>query len=330
VYEEEPLIYHQRPDPASQNTPRLSYMHSGGSFLTSSPAQEPGFVLQIRLRRPLLRDPVMAMMPNLLDLPVEIRHGIYRHLFLHENPVAIGTRYIGLRFGDDYDPVFYTPFFRVSKRASYDAISYAYGKNQLVLKDTFKAFTSLSSIALAAIEHLTVVHSSWTAEHESEGQAWSCLKAKCTGLRDLEVELHSDLLLQTVRYLSELFRTLPRDHPRPSLKLDLYVWAGHFDFDGGNRDYSRSLQMLRGGHKKTPSTPNFADPKVRIQRLPSTATSIVLSADLNAATVQALDDFLDEHDEIPLIKTTEPISKTGRRSLGRTNRFCYTWKTLVS
>lgn len=269
-------------------------------------------------------------MPNLLDLPIEIRHRIYRHLFLHENPVAIGTRYIGLRFGDDYDPVFCTPLFRVSKRASYDAISYAYGKNQLVLKDTFKAFTSLSSIALASIEHLTVVHSSWTAEHESEDQAWSCLKAQCTGLKDLEVELHSDLLLQTVRYLGELFHTVPPHCPRPSLKLDLYVWARHFDLDGGNRDYSRSLQLLRGGHKKTLSTPNFVNPRVRVQRLPSTATSIVLSADLNTATIQALDDFLDEHDEIPLIKTTEPLSKTGRRSLGRTDRFCYTWKRSAS
>jgi hypothetical protein len=270
----------------------------------------------------------MATTPNLLDLPVEIRHGIYCHLYLHEFPVSVGTRYIGLRFGDDYDPVFCTPFFRVSKRAHLDAISYAYGKNKLVLKDTFKAFTSLSSIALAAIEHLTVVHSSWTAEHESEGQAWNCLKANCSGLKDLEVELHSDLLLQTVRHLHELFTTIPPNGPRPSLILDIYVWERHFDFDGGNHDYSRSLQMLRGGHKKSPSAPHFVDPKIRIKRLPTNATSIVLSADLNAATVQALDDFLDDNDEIPLAKTTEPISKTSKRSIGRTSRFCYTWRDL--
>lgn len=268
----------------------------------------------------------MAMTPNLLDLPVEIRHGIYRHLFLHQNPISIGTRYIGLKFGDDYDPVFCTPFFRVSRRAHLDAISYAYGKNQLVLKGTFKAFVSLSSIALAAIGNLTVIHSTWTAEQESEGQAWDYLKANCSGLKDLEVELHIDLLLQTVRYLCELFDSIPAHDPRPNLKLDLYVWARHFDLDGGNRDYSRSLQILRGGHKRTPSTPNFVDPKVRIQRLPSNATSIVLSADLNAVTIQALDDFLDEHDEIPLVKTIEAISKTGKRSTGRTDRFCYTWK----
>lgn len=269
--------------------------------------------------------PASRKTPNLLDLPVEIRHGIYSNLFLHQNPIPIGTRYIGLRFGEAYDPVFCTPFFRVSKKAYLDAISYAYGANQLVLKDTFKAFTSLSPIALAAIEHLTVVHSSWTAEHESEGQAWDCLKANCSGLRYLEVELHSDLLLQSVRHLKELFASiLPNEH-QPSLVLDLYVWARHFDFDGGTRDYSRSLQMLRGGHKKTPSTPNFVAPKTRVQRFPRTAKSIVLSADLNAATVQALDDFLDDNDEIPLVKTTEPMSKTGRRSIGRTNRFCYTW-----
>ena len=263
--------------------------------------------------------------PNLLDLPVEIRHSIYSYLFLHRSPIAIGTRYIGLKFGEAYDPVFYTPFFWVSKKAHLDSISYAYGVNQLVLKDTFKAFTSLSDTALAAIEHLTVVHSSWTAEHESEGEAWSCLKAKCSGLKYLEVELHSDLLLQSVRYITEFFASMPPDERRPSLVLDLYVWARHFDFDGGTRDYIRSLQMLRGGHKKTPTTPNFVDPKARVLRLPRKAKSIVLSADLNAATVQALDAFLAENDEIKLVKTSEIIPRTGRRSSGRTDRFCYTW-----
>jgi len=83
--------------------------------------------------------------------------------------------------------------------------------------------------------------------------------------------------------------------------------------------------MLRGGHKKTPSTPYFVEPKARVQRLPKSARNIVLSTDLNAATVQALDDFLDDRDDILLVKTTEPMSKIGRRSVGRTDRFCYTW-----
>ena len=263
--------------------------------------------------------------PNLLDLPVEIRHKIYSHLFLHAYPIAIGTTYTGLQYAGENDPIFCTPLFRVSKKVHLDTISYAYGKNQLILKDTFKAFTSLSSIALAAIEHLTIVHSSWTAEHESESQAWDCLKAKCSGLRYLEVELHSDLLLQAVQHLHLLFASIPQGGSRPALVLELYVWARHFDFDGGNRDYSRSLQMLRGGHKKTPSTPYFVEPKARVQRLPKSARNIVLSTDLNAATVQALDDFLDDRDDILLVKTTEPMSKTGRRSIGRTDRFCYTW-----
>lgn len=268
----------------------------------------------------------MATTPNLLDLPVEIRHGIYRHLYLHPFPIYIGTGSVGFGFGDDHDSVFCTPFFRVSKRAHLDAISYAYGKNQLVLKDAFKVFTSLSSTALAAIEHLTVVHCSWTAEHDSEGQAWNCLKANCSGLKDLELELHSDLLLQTVRHLREFFAAIPPNRPRPSLVLDVYVWARHLDFDGGNHDYTRSLQMLRGGHKKSPSTTHFVDPKIRIRRLPSNATSIVLSADLDAATVHALDEFLDDNDDIPLVKTTKLISKNSMRSIGRTNRFCYTWR----
>lgn len=263
--------------------------------------------------------------PNLLDLPVEIRHGIYSYLFLHQSPIQIGTRYIGLKSSEAYDPVFYTPFFQVSKKAHLDAISYAYGANQFVLKDTFKAFTSLSSTALAAIENLTVVHSSWIAEHESEDQAWGCLKANCIGLRYLEVELHSDLLLQSMQYLNQFFASIPRNEHRPALVLNLYVWAKHFDFDGGTRDYSRSLQMLRGGHRKSPNAPNFVDPRVRVLRLPSRAKNIVLSADLNAATVQAVDAFLDDNENLSLVKTREPIPKTGRRSVGRSDRFCYSW-----
>ena len=263
--------------------------------------------------------------PNLLELPVEIRHAVYSYLFLHRSPVSIGTKYIGLRFGEAYDPVFYTPFFRVSKRAHLDSISYAYGANQIVLKDTFAAFISLSSTALAAVEHLTVVHSTWTAEHESEGKAWDCLKAKCSGLKYLEVDLHSDLLLQSIRHLAQFFASIPSHENRPILILDLHVWARHFDFDGGTRDYSRSLQLLRGGHRKTPSTPNFVDPKTRVMRLPSKAKAIVLSADTNAATVQAIDAFLADSEEIALIKTTETISATGKRSIGRTDRFYYTW-----
>ena len=263
--------------------------------------------------------------PNLLDLPVEIRHCIYSYLFLHRDPIWMGTRYIGLRFGEANDPVFCTTFFRVSKKAHLDAISYAYGSNQIVLKDTFEAFTSLSSTALASIENLTVVHTSWTEENASEGRAWTCLKAKCSGLKILEVELHSDLLLQSVRHLADFFALIPSNEHRPGMVLDIYVWARHFDFDGGTRDYSRSLQMLRGGHRKTPSTPTLADPRTRVLRLPSKARSIVLCADMNAATLQALDAFLDDHDEIPLVKTTEHLPTTGRRAIGRTDHFCYTW-----
>lgn len=263
--------------------------------------------------------------PNLLDLPVEIRHCIYSYLFLHCNPIWIGTRYIGLRFGDAYDPVFCTPFFRVSKKAHLDGISYAYGANQIVLKDTFEAFTSLSSAALASIENLTLIHSSWTQENAPEDKAWECLKRKCIGLKHMEVDLHSDLLLQSVRFLSDFFASLPSNYGRPSLLLDLYVWARHFDFDGGTKDYSRSLVLLKGGHKKTPSTPNFVSPRTRVLRLPSKAKAIVLTADMNEATVQALDAFLAEHDEIPLVKTSENLPTIGRRSIGRTERFCYTW-----
>ena len=125
---------------------------------------------------------------GLLDLPVEVRHNIYSHLFKHTGQsIWIHSPYRGLLFpsslSEPREPVFHTQIFRTSKAICADTISFAYGTNDLVLQDScHSAFCGLSRDALASIKDLTVIHHRWVEETSVEQLAWERIRDNCTGL----------------------------------------------------------------------------------------------------------------------------------------------------
>lgn len=268
-----------------------------------------------------------------MDLPAEIRYAIYRYLFCHhgESPIWLSTKYCALQTFEpveEEEPIFHTAIFRVCRAIHEDSVKFAYGVNNFVLRDSFPAFCRLGSSALAAIRHLTIMHTTWTSENEAEDRAWAVIQRQCTNLKRLEVELHADLLLQSIPHLTLFFHSLARDdqrRPPPGLTLDLYVWDKYFSFDPSDRDMYRARNLLLGIEEKCSHTPRFVDPQARVLRLPSAAEDIVLRADVSQSAVQALDNFLKCSWWIPLVKETRVLPITGRRAVGRSKRFCYVW-----
>lgn len=259
-----------------------------------------------------------------MDLPIEVRHAIYTHLFCHQgSPISISQKYRGLNSFEPSEPIFYTEMFRVCKAIYHDAIAFAYSANEFILQDSYPAFCCLGSEAHRSIKDLTVVHNHWTSEDAVEILAWDFIQTRCTGLKCLEVDLHSDMLLEAVSHLNLFYKALKVGENRPTISLDLYVWERHFSFDPVDREYRRSLALLRGTHEKSRYTPNFVNPRKRVLRLPSSPSDIVFSSDVSPAAVQALDNFLESVDNIHLIKTQRALPNTGRRACGRSARFCY-------
>src|SRR5207247_1901006 len=150
----------------------------------------------------------------------------------------------------------------------HDAIAYAYGANDFVLRDSYPAFCNLGPHALASIRDLTVIHNAWTAENDNENRAWQIMKTECTGLKCLELDLHADMLLEVVAYLPLFFASLHPNDNDPTVILDLYVWERHFAFDSTERDCYRSLDLLQGNHQKSLHSPKFVHPGDRVMRLP--------------------------------------------------------------
>jgi hypothetical protein len=261
---------------------------------------------------------------GLMSLPTEVRHAIYKYLFCHKgSPVWLGTRYMDLKGMEPSEPTFHTQLFRVCKDISLDAISFAYSANEFVLRDSFPSFCGLGKAALGAITSLTVIHSSWTAAHAMEDASWNVIKTDCLRLKSLELDLHSDVLLDAIKYLGDFFGSLQQNQ---FLTLDLYVWERHFSFvDNSDHEYTRSLHLLNGIHETSSSTPRFINPQERVMRLPSSARDIVLSADVNSGAIQALDNFLESNKQISLTKERQPLPKVGRRACGRSARYCYVW-----
>ena len=264
---------------------------------------------------------------GLLDLPIECRHSIYQYLFCHSSsPVWLSSKYSGWDCFQSPEPVFHTQLFRVCKSISNDAIIFAYSANKFILRDSNPAFRRLGKLALASLKDLTVIHNAWTAEHREENTALEIMKASCTGLKCLELDLHADMLLEAVSYLTYLWRLSQPGVHRPNLVLDFYVWERHFAFDSTARDFSRSIDLLQGTHKKSTRTPNFVHPLTRIHRLPTSPDDIILSADVGQGLIQAMDLFLSRNTSLPLVKQQQILPISGRRSCGRSARFCYTWE----
>ncbi|KAI1626906.1 hypothetical protein EDD37DRAFT_237602 [Exophiala viscosa] len=264
------------------------------------------------------------------DLPPEIRHQIYTHLFCHKpSPIPLGPGILEPRFGlpgkddaRDEQPTFYTALFRVNRRISRDALRFAYSVNSFQLTADLSCFFRLSQTALASIKTLTVFNNCWI-EGRPSTKVWDILNQKCSSLETLAVQPSSHLLWQALPHLKEYAASLEQGRPRPRLVVDVYVWERHFSFDTAEHEYQRALQELNGA-TGAGGTRGFVSPVEMAMRLPRHVKQIDFVLDVNAGGVQALTEFLQISPDLPLVKVVEPLPCKNYR-VGSRIRHCYVW-----
>ncbi len=269
--------------------------------------------------------------PGLLDLPVEVRHVIYRHLFCHRpNPISLGPRYLEPTFeapeqpDDDAsdEPTFHVGLFRVNKAISRDALQFAYSGNSFQLMPDLRTFCGLGTTALASIKTLTVFNNCCSSSGHSR-LVWKLLTEECTSLELLILQPSSHLFLRAIPYFKDFVTSISHDQIPPRLVVHLYIWDRHFSFDLPDRDYHRTLQDL-SGRLKDDLYDDFMSPKELVMSMPRHVKQIELVLDVSPGAVRALDAFLQQSPDLHLTKLSGPVPYDGHR-VGRQIRHCYVW-----
>lgn len=267
-----------------------------------------------------------------MTMPAEVRHRIYRHLlcptpqpvWLHRFvPIIALLGQTELPHSSQKDPWLHTAIFLLDKQIHDDAIMFAYSKNDFQIREDFAVFCGLGCVALSSIHNLIILPTMWRHEGPREREMWSKLQL-CTNLNRLEIYMHPDVLLPAVRWFGDLRRELRSSSHRPRIILDLCVWEKHLSFDQERLEYRRTTQLLEENEAATNLTPVSIEPQHRITRLPLQARMILLTADVSAATLRALDDHLQKSSEPLFTKTTTDLPDKGTRSIGgRAERLWY-------
>ena len=265
-----------------------------------------------------------------MTLPTEVRHRIYKELQLVSKQQPIWLRHhvpISALFGTSTtpvcDPIFQTQIFRLNREIRHDATMFAYGFNDFQIREDFSVFCGLGSMTLSCIRRLVILPTMWRYEGPKEREMWSKLQ-HCENLQRLEIYLHPEVLLPTIRFFRDLSKQLKAFETPPRIVLDLCVWARHLSYDLGALDYERSRTLLESEDAPEKLTPALIDPYQRVSRLPLQTPNIFLSADFTAAAVKALDDHLGTTDRPLFRKTVADLPEKGTRAIGgRSERLCY-------
>ncbi|KAK5458071.1 hypothetical protein LTS15_004150 [Exophiala xenobiotica] len=268
---------------------------------------------------------------SLLDLPPEVRHQIYKHLFCNRAwPIPLGSGTLAplqlQEKNDLLEPIFHTALFRVSKAISTDALRFAYGANSFQLPADLTSFCQLGLTALASIRTLTVYNNCWLVGRESS-TAWEILNYKCSALELLVVQPSTHLLWQAIPRLKEYVASFDNAHDlssRPKLVFDLYIFDRHFSFDLPEREYRRALQELKGVPGSNSTRQGFMPVDQMVSLLPKHVKRIDFVLDVSAGGIRALEEVLQESSDLPLVKVKLPSPDNSYR-LGSRARLCYVW-----
>ncbi len=268
---------------------------------------------------------------RLLSLPTEVRHKIYNYLYCKiSGPLWLASHY--QLFQPLYsvtfpvprpDPTFETQLFRCCKDLHEDAVSFAYAANKFELRGgDLTVFCGLSQTALSSIRTLIVLQGPWKSAVQ-EDRTWALIQKCCSGLEHLEVVLQQDNLLASIPFLGSFQDDQTPREQKPLLALDVYVWDRHFSFDPLSRDLAWSEDVIRRSVKKA-GADSMA--RTRILGLPRQARHIVLTADVTAGAVQALDTYFASLHIKRFIKISKAPPQYGPRAGGRGTRFWYEWQ----
>ncbi|KIX93753.1 uncharacterized protein Z520_10659 [Fonsecaea multimorphosa CBS 102226] len=273
---------------------------------------------------------------GLLDLPIEVRHQIYGHLFCHKPvPIVLGFRsdffakwetWSPCEDSDapPHEPTFHTALFRVNKPISRDAIEFAYSSSSFCFDKDLQTFCNLSPIALASIKTLWIFRTAWLNSSDATS-FWCTLDQRCPSLDLLVVEVASHILLPAIPYLKDFMASIPPGQAKPNLILDLHVWDRHFSFDFPDRDYQRALQDLQSNLVES-DRKEFLNPYIYVMRMPRRAKEIHFDLDLGPGEFRALVEVLRQPTALCFVEADQPSSNSGGHVTGRGKHLCFTWK----
>jgi hypothetical protein len=276
------------------------------------------------------------MMPQddrvgLLDLPPEVRHEIYRHLFCHTpSPITLGVQDFFSKwtsfspFDELREPVFYTALFRANKPISRDALQFAYSSNSFRFDKDIETFCKLGSVALAAIKTLRVYKNAWL--NSSYATAfWDTLRRSCTSLELLIVEAASHVLLGAIPYLKDYMASVPAGQARPRLILDLTVLDRHFSFDFPDRDHQSALQELHENMGQSKHNSAVLQ-RTYVMRLPTHPKEVRFVVDIGPGAYRALTNTLEEFPDLGFVRAEDIVDVSGDGIGGRGKRHCFIWR----
>ncbi|RMZ86221.1 hypothetical protein DV737_g153, partial [Chaetothyriales sp. CBS 132003] len=261
---------------------------------------------------------------RLLNLPVEVRHKIYRYLFCTDDGSVWLVSHYKL-FQPLYsvttpraDPTFEAQLFRCCKALHRDTIAFAYQVNKFELRGDLSAFTGLNPFALSCIRSLSITQVGWKCGQQ-DSKAWNLILSDCHNLDQFEIVVQQDTLLASVPFLLRFLNQATAQISR--LALDVSIWDPHFSFDRPYRDLARSESII----KQSAADPDGSSAtQNQISRLPWQARAITLTADITAGAVQALDAYFASVATVSVTKKVGERPHFGHREVaGRSTRVVY-------
>lgn len=280
-----------------------------------------------------------ALPPKLLglyDLPVEVRHQIYKHLFCHEpSPISFAPKQHAMlamsptvEDSSPSPPIFYTSIFRVNKAISRDALQFAYSANSFLLSNHMDVtrLCSLGETALASMKSVCVFNIGFVAA-ELPRRMWYILKTRCPNLELLVLNPSGFILAQVIPYLKDFLCRKAVQTSRPEVLLDLYILDRHFSFDLPDRDYRQALKTLTS-RPGPDAREEILQPKQVVLNMPKQVKHIHLVADVSPGLVRALDETLENDPTLRFVRTSPSLfpANATRQHVGR-QRVCYLWNS---
>jgi hypothetical protein len=271
-------------------------------------------------------------MPSLLDLPVEVRHQIYRYLFcIKWEPVLLGRqdpeKKLWLTEADELlelEPTFHAALFRVNETISYDALRFAYSSNAFRIGKDVKTFSKLGPIALGSIKSIRLYRNCWAIGSEVQ-DLWVNINQRCPNLEMVILEASPYVLLGAVPYVRHFIAATARSSSTPKMVLDMNILARHFSFDDPESEYHLLLNQLRwngDGHVS-----RWDQSLTYVMRLPRHVQEIRFVMDVGAGAFRAFQQILQEYPDIKFRQASDIPRLQGNDNKSGGRRSCFVWET---
>jgi hypothetical protein len=266
----------------------------------------------------------MVSATNLIDLPKEIRHRIYKILFGQPDKLIwpsskTVTDIPGLspvQNGNKHQ----TALFLVSRQLHDDAVAYLYSVREISIRDRFDTFGGLGNVALASLRRLEIDPPLWLDMSTSEAGMWQALSTSCPNLELLTVWVLGHVLCGLVQQLSAVQLRISQCPNPPAISLELGEWERYLSYESETDEYDKGRKQLLGISSRNDDGRTWIAAQrqqQRLKRLPLHVRKIVFVSVIPSGTSRALDEFFESHPSQPLVvRSAQPAALHEDRGVG--------------